>query len=42
MENKLHFDVTCQSQEIAAKYEELARKMLNDKEFYEALKNFTD
>ncbi len=39
MENKLHFDVTCQSQEIAAKYEELARKMLNDKEFHEALKN---
>lgn len=39
MKNKLHFDVTCQSQEIAAKYEELARKMINDKEFHEALKN---
>ena len=39
MENKLHFDIICENQEIAAKYEELARKMLEDKEFHEALKD---
>ncbi len=38
MEQKLSIDVTCETQEIAAKYEELSRKMLNDKEFQEALK----
>lgn len=38
MENKLHFNVTCQTQEIAARYEELARKMLNDEAFHDALK----